>query len=117
MLGRVLRLAETLDVPEQATLSVYVKDIHAVMDIGQYCKDKRSDNSVSTRGTKYFKYRPFGGGGESGLEQEWVMMAGSEIERLGGEEEKQNFRYSLRVAHDGSLASLGQRLMVQGDQQ
>ena len=113
-LRKVLRLADTLVVPEQATLPVFIDNINAVMEIGRYCRDKRS--GASSRGKKYFKYHQPGGDGASGPEQEWVMMTGGEIERLGGAEDKQNFGTSLRVAHDGPFASLRQRLTAQGGQ-
>ena len=106
-MGKVLELAESMEVPEQATLPVYIEHIHAIMDIGLYCRDVRS--GITTRNKKYFKYEPPGG-------KQWVMLSGGEIERLGGAEDRHNFRDSLWVAHDGPLASLGQRLMAQGGQ-
>ena len=100
----VLKLAETLDVPQQATLPVYINDIHAVMDIGRYCKDKRSGHSTS--GKPYFKY-------QSSEFSPVQRLLGSELEKMGGAELMKSYKDSLKVAHDGSLETMKSRLTAQ----
>ena len=97
ILGEVLDKAETLNMPEEETLKVYVNNTHAVMDIGAYCRDKRTGN---IKGNKYFLYNQPPASGES------VMMSGGGLEKLGGAGHMKNYKKSLRVAHDGPLETL-----------
>ena len=112
-LGQVLDMAEKLDVPEQATLPVYSEGIKAVMDIGQYCRDVRLGKK--TWGKKYFRYYLPSASGTAGplLSQH---VSGSEVSKLGGEGKTRNYKHYIRVAHEGPLESLEQRLMEQDDQ-
>ena len=115
MLGQVLEMAEKLDVPEQATLPVYVKDIYTIMDIGRYCQDVRLGNS--TRRKRYFTYyQPPAHDDTAATVCPMLQLRGSEVAKLGGAGETTSFKKCLRVAHDGPLESLEQRLMiVEGD--
>ena len=114
MLGEVLNMAEKLDVPEQATLPVYVKDVHAIMDIGQYCRAVRFGNT--TRRKRYFTYyQPPAQGTAAATVCPVLQLCGSEVVTLGGGK-TMNYREYLRVAHDGPLESLEQRLMERDDE-